>query len=55
MRGRGEGSVVGGHIGWVVEFNFSEAVSAPASPGRIMAELLIMPYFLPLPLPLALP
>ena len=41
--------------GCVVEFKLSEAVSAPASSGRIMAELLIMPYFLPLPLPLPLP
>ena len=52
--GMGEGW---GGIGWVVAFNLSEgeAVSAPASSGRIMAELLIMPYFLPLPLPLPLP
>ena len=28
-----------------VAFNLSEAVSDPASSGRIMAELLIMPYF----------
>ena len=59
MRGRGEGEGRGmrggGDIGWVVAFNLSEVVSAPASSGRIMAELLIMPYFLPLPLPLPLP
>ena len=41
-----------GGIWWLVAFNVSEAVSAPASSGRIMAELLIMSYFLPLPLPL---
>ena len=40
---------------WVVAFSLSEAVSAPASSERIMAELLIMPCFLPLPLPLPLP
>ena len=28
-----------------VAFNLSEAMSAPASPGCIMVELLIMPYF----------
>ena len=35
---RGEGTE------WVVALNISEAVPAPASSGRIMAELLIMPY-----------
>ena len=50
MRGEGRGD-----IGWVVAFNLSEAVSAPASSGRIIADLLIMPYFLQLPLPLPLP
>ena len=34
----------GGDIELIVAFNLSEAVSAPASSGRIMAELLIMPY-----------
>ena len=37
MRGRGKGR---GDIGWVVAFNLSEAVSAPTSPGCIIAERL---------------
>ena len=40
MRGEGRGD-----IEFVVEFNLSEAMSAPASSGRIMVGLLIMPYF----------
>ena len=40
MRGEGRGD-----IELVVEFNLSEAMSAPAASGRIMVELLIMPYF----------
>ena len=39
---RGEGRGTRGHR--VVAFNLSEAVSAPASSGRIMVELLIMLY-----------
>ena len=40
---RCEGRGTWGHR--VVAFNVSEAVSAPASSGRIMVELLFMPYF----------
>ena len=40
MRGEGRGD-----IELVVEFILSEAMSAPAASGRIMVELLIMPYF----------
>ena len=39
MRGEGRGDIL-----LVVYFNLSEAVSAPASSGHIMVELLFMPY-----------
>ena len=39
MKGGGRGD-----IELVVAFNLNKAVSAPASPGCIMAELFIMPY-----------
>ena len=39
MRGEGRGG-----IEFVVEFNLSEAMSAPASSGHIVVELLFMPY-----------
>ena len=51
MRGEGRGD-----IGWVVAVNFSEAVSAPASSGRIVAKhhavLFTITFTIsPLPLP----
>ena len=60
MRGRGEGRGARGEgrgdIGWVVAVNFSEAVSAPASSGRIVAKhhavLFTITFTIsPLPLP----